>query len=149
MIVGSLAGSLCAAGGFCAGSDEIVDHQRLSSNAHTFSAALPAISAVTASETLAILQSNPELLISMRDLTKTMWTQLDPRSDWMYCTSSPENPVMLMVIKPEVVSQKRLSVEDQQLLLQDIVDEVWHLCSIHSLLFPIPSICPLILEVHC
>lgn len=124
MIVGSLAGSLCAAGGFCAGSNEIIDHQRLSSNAYTFSAALPAISAVTASETLAILQSNPDLVTSLRELTKAMWSQLDPRSDWMYCTSSPENPTLLMVIKPEVVSQKRLSAEDQQLLLQDIVDEV-------------------------
>ena len=42
----------------------------------------------------------------------------------MYCTSSPENPVMLMAIKPEVISQKKLSIDDQQGLLQDIVDEV-------------------------
>ncbi|KAL9107124.1 MAG: hypothetical protein Q9227_007904 [Pyrenula ochraceoflavens] len=122
-IVGSLAGPLCAAGGFCAGSDEIVDHQRLSSNAYTFSAALPAISAVTASETLMMLQMNTDLIFQLRDVTKCMWQQLDPRSDWMFCTSSPENPVMIMVIKPEVISQKRLSVDDQQVLLQEIVDE--------------------------
>ncbi|KAL9625121.1 MAG: hypothetical protein Q9160_000850 [Pyrenula sp. 1 TL-2023] len=140
MIVGSLAGSLCAAGGFCAGSEEIIDHQRLSSSAHTFSAALPAISAVTASETLTILQTTPELISGLRDLVKAMWAQLDPRSDWMYCASVVENPVMLMVIKPEVVSQKKLSVDDQQVLLQDIVDEV---CLLEPLLsLPSPTLAP-------
>lgn len=124
MIVGSMAGALCAAGGFCAGSDEIVEHQRLSAAAYTFSAALPAMSATTASETLLILQTQPELLTGLRENVRTMWTQLDPRSDWMRCTSAVENPVMLMVLKPEVVTSRRLSNDDQQHLLQDIVDEV-------------------------
>ena len=53
-----------------------------------------------------------------------MWQQIDPRSDWVYCTSVPENPIMLLVLKPEVISSKRLTVEDQQQLLQDAVDEV-------------------------
>lgn len=53
-----------------------------------------------------------------------MRAQLDPRSDWVYCTSAPENPVLILVIKPEVVASKRLSYEDQQYLLQDVVDEV-------------------------
>ncbi|KAK2768689.1 serine palmitoyltransferase component [Arachnomyces sp. PD_36] len=123
MIVGSLAGPLIAGGGFCAGSEEIVHHQRISAAAYTFSAALPAMLATTASETLAILQTSPELVAQLRDNIKAMRLQLDPRSDWVYCTSAPENPIMLLVLKPEVVSAKRLSVEDQQALLQDVVDE--------------------------
>jgi serine palmitoyltransferase len=124
MIVGSMAGPLCAAGGFCAGSDEIVEHQRLSAAAYTFSAALPAMSATTASETLVILQTTPELMVQLRENIKAMWAQLDPRSDWVKCTSAPENPIMLLVLKPDIVNSRRLTVDDQQALMQDIVDEV-------------------------
>ena len=114
-----------AAGGFCAGSDEIVEHQRLSAAAYTFSAALPAMSATTASETLMILQTTPDLMVQLRENIKVMWSQLDPRSDWVRCTSAPENPIMLLVLKPDVVASRRLSIDDQQQLMQDIVDEVF------------------------
>lgn len=124
MLIGAMSGPLAAAGGFCAGSDVVVEHQRLSAAAYTFSAALPAISAVTASETLMMLQTQPEHLSQLRENLKTMWLQLHPRSDWMYCTSAPENPIMLLVLKPEVVSSRKMTLDDQKLLLQDIVDEV-------------------------
>ena len=124
MIIGSLAGPLCAGGGFCAGSDEIVEHQRISAAAYTFSAALPAMLATTASEVISILQTNPELLTNLRESIKAMWAQLDPRSDWARCTSSPENPIMLLALKPELILSRKLSTADQEQLLQDIVDEV-------------------------
>jgi serine palmitoyltransferase len=124
MIIGSMSGPLAAAGGFCAGSDDIVEHQRITAAAYTYSAALPAMAAVTASETLMMLQTQPDLILNLRENIKTMWTQLDPRSDWVYCTSASENPVMLLVLKPEVISSKRLGVEEQLHLLQDVVDEV-------------------------
>lgn len=156
MIVGSLAGPLCAGGGFCAGSAEIVEHQRISAAAYTFSAALPAMLAVTASEVLAMLGSTPgavagqhpaataaaagaiagdagagpmtaggqEILTVLRENIRTMWAQLDPRSDWIRCTSCPENPVMILVLKDEVVRTR--GWEDlgvQETILQDVVDE--------------------------
>ncbi|KAI0023916.1 pyridoxal phosphate-dependent transferase [Xylariomycetidae sp. FL0641] len=123
LIVGSLAGPLCAAGGFCAGSKDVVQHQRINSAAYTYSAALPAMSAVTASETLNVLQCNPDILIQCRENIKAMRAQLDPRSDWVKCTSDIENPIMLLVFKPEVVQSRRLSIEDQERLLMDCVDE--------------------------
>ncbi|KAF7588305.1 serine palmitoyltransferase component [Aspergillus hancockii] len=123
MIVGSLAGPLVAGGGFCAGSEEIVHHQRISAAAYTFSAALPALLSTTASATINLLQNSPETISLLREYTKAMWAQLDPRSDWVYCTSAPENPIMILAIKPEVIAAKRLSIEDQQFLLQDVVDE--------------------------
>ncbi|MCJ1249442.1 serine palmitoyltransferase component [Trapelia coarctata] len=123
MIVGSLAGPLCAGGGFCVGSDEIVEHQRISAAAYTFSAALPAMLATTASETILMLQTTPDILVQSRENIKSMWTQLDPRSDWVVCTSAPENPMMLLVLKPEVVASKKLSIEDQEHIMQDVVDE--------------------------
>ena len=124
MIVGSLAGPLCAGGGFCAGSEEIVEHQRISAAAYTFSAALPAMLATTASEVLSMLETNPEMLTSVRDNIKTMWAQLDPRSDWIHCTSSGENPIMILALKLEVVLGRKLSMADQEQLLQEVVDEV-------------------------
>ena len=124
MIIGSLAGPLCAGGGFCAGSEEIVEHQRISAAAYTFSAALPAMLATTASEVLFMLETNPDMLTQVRDNIKTMWAQLDPRSDWVHCTSSIENPIMLLALKPEVIANKKMSTADQEQLLQDVVDEV-------------------------
>lgn len=124
MLVGSLAGPLCAGGGFCAGSSEIVEHQRLSASAYTFSAALPAMLATTASEVLAMLETNGEMLTLVRENIKTMWAQLDPRSEWVHCTSAMENPIMILVLKAEVVASRKLSISDQEQLLQEMVDEV-------------------------
>jgi len=124
MIVGSLAGPLCAGGGFCAGTTDVVAHQRITAAAYTYSAALPAMLATTASETLNMLQTNPEILVQCRENIKTMRQQLDPRSDWVHCTSSPENPIMLLVLKPDVINSRRLSVEEQEKVLQECVDEV-------------------------
>ena len=124
MIIGSLAGPLCAGGGFCAGSEEICEHQRISAASYTFSAALPAMLATTASEVLLMLQNNPDILATARENIKSMWAQLDPRSDWVHCTSSIENPIMLLALKPDVIANKKLSTSDQEQLLQDVVDEV-------------------------
>ena len=124
MIVGSLAGPLCAGGGFCAGSDAIVEHQRISASAYTFSAALPAMLATTASEVLSMLETSPEMLATVRENTKTMWAQLDPRSDWIRCTSSADNPVMILVLKADLIASKRLGTADQEQFFQEVVDEV-------------------------
>ncbi|KAI0150636.1 aminotransferase class I and II [Xylariaceae sp. FL1272] len=123
MIIGSLAGPLCAAGGFCAGSTDVVRHQRINALAYTYSAALPAMSAVTASETLNVLQCNPDILIQCRENIRAMRAQLDPRSDWVTCTSDPENPVMILVFKPDVIAARALSIEDQERLFLDCVEE--------------------------
>lgn len=76
-----------------------------------------------------MLQTMPDILVQSRENVKSMWTQLDPRSDWVICTSAPENPMMLLRLKPEVVAGKKLSITDQEHVMQDIVDEVG---------FPIP-----------
>lgn len=124
MIIGSLAGPLCAGGGFCAGSTEIVEHQRISAAAYTFSAAMPALLATTASEVLSMLQTNPDMLVALKENIKSLWMQLDPRSEWVRCTSSIDNPIMILVLKPEVVASRKLQIPEQEHLLQDVVDEV-------------------------
>ncbi|KAK8117804.1 aminotransferase class I and II [Apiospora kogelbergensis] len=99
MITGSLAGPLCAGGGFCCANKDVVEHQRINAASYTFSAALPAMLAVTASETLNMLH------------------------DWVICTSIPENPIMVIVLKPEVVQARGLTPDDQERILQDCVEE--------------------------
>lgn len=123
MIVGGLAGALASGGGFCAGTEEIVEHQRLSAAAYTFSAALPAMLATTASETVAILQEQPSLITNLRENIRALRAQLDPRSEWIRCSSHPDNPIMLLSLKPNHISDRNLSLIDQELLLQDCVDE--------------------------
>ena len=124
MIIGSLAGPLSAGGGFCAGSHEIVEHQRISAAAYTFSAALPAMLATTASEVINMLQTMPDMLTPLRENIKSMWAQLDPRSEWVRCTSSVDNPIMILVLKPEVASSRKWTISEQEQLLQEVVDEV-------------------------
>ncbi|KND90774.1 Serine palmitoyltransferase 1, partial [Tolypocladium ophioglossoides CBS 100239] len=123
MIVGSLSGPLCAGGGFCAGAKDVVEHQRITSSAYTYSAALPAMLAMTASETVHLLQSNPDILTQCRENIRAMKAQLDPRSDWIMCTSAPENPIMLLVLKPDVIKARKLSVDDQERILMECADE--------------------------
>ncbi|OAV97725.1 hypothetical protein PTTG_01107 [Puccinia triticina 1-1 BBBD Race 1] len=55
ILAGSLATSFNSGGGFCAGSNEVVSHQRINSAALVFSAALPPLLATAASESIKIL----------------------------------------------------------------------------------------------
>lgn len=123
LLVGGLAGALASGGGFCAGTDEVVEHQRLSAAAYTYSAALPAMLATTASETVALLQTQPTLIATLRDNIRTLRVQLDPRSDWVVCTSSLENPVQLLVLKPQHVADRHFTLREQEYIMQDCVDE--------------------------
>jgi len=124
MIIGSLSGPLCAGGGFCAGSKEVVEHQRITSSAYTYSAALPAILAVTASSTIGMVKEGPELVRQLRENVKAMREQLDPRSNWVRCNSVSENPILLLVIKDEHVKAKGLTFGDQEVIMQEVVDDV-------------------------
>ncbi|KXL42947.1 hypothetical protein M433DRAFT_149932 [Acidomyces richmondensis BFW] len=123
MIIGGLAGALASGGGFCAGPHDVVEHQRLSALAYTFSAALPAFLATTASETVAMLQEQPGIIQALRENIRAMRAQLDPRSEWVRCTSAPENPVLILVLKDQHIAERHLTVADQENLLNDVVEE--------------------------
>jgi serine palmitoyltransferase len=125
IIVGSLAGCVSSAGGFCTGASLMVEHQRLNSPALTFSASLPTFMATTASEVTTRLQTvqGAELLKNLQDRTEALRQQLI-QSDWMRCTSAPQNPVIMLVLKEEHVRVRVLSRSQQEALLQECVDEV-------------------------
>ena len=62
-----MANGLCAAGGFCAGSRVVVDHQRINGTSFVFSAAMPALLAVSASEAMGILTDQPSVFEALRE----------------------------------------------------------------------------------
>jgi hypothetical protein len=114
-----------SAGGFCTGASLMVEHQRLNRPAVTFSASLPTFLTTTASEVITRLQSaqGAELLKNLQDRTAALRHQLT-QSDWVRCTSAPQNPVIMLVLKEEHVRERRLSRSQQETLLQECVDEV-------------------------
>jgi serine palmitoyltransferase len=134
MLIGSLAGPICSGGGFCAGAAEVVEHQRIMASAYTYSAALPAMLATTAVETIQILKESPEVGQKLQENIDSMWAQFDPKNfpkqQWVVCTSAKQNPIMLFTIKEDLIARYELSVKDQESIIQEVVEEVRkHLCT--------------------
>ena len=188
MIIGSLAGPLCAGGGFCAGSQEIIEHQRYSAAAYTFSAALPGMLATMATEVVGVLSSGgggegeigdgvisfdegrgernrsedgdmvlvkelrrriavmrrglsgvvemavagiPDGLEDWNEIEEEKWKNEEKMDDHnsgdeplMCCTSAPENPVLIIALQDGLVRTRGWTVDREEFVLQDIVDEV-------------------------
>jgi len=76
VLSGSLAHSLGSIGGFCVGSQEVVDHQRLSASGYVFSASSPPFVAAVALTSLDTMQKRPELLATLHENVKTLVTHL-------------------------------------------------------------------------
>lgn len=125
ILVGSLAGCVSTGGGFCTGRKGMVEHQRLSSSAVTFSASLSTFLATSASAVIARLQSSDGAkdLRTLRERVDAILQQLQ-KSDWVKCTSAPSNPVIHLTLKDQHVQNRRLTHAEQELLLQECVDEV-------------------------
>ncbi|KAI8333740.1 pyridoxal phosphate-dependent transferase [Chlamydoabsidia padenii] len=126
MIVGSMA-ALCSSGGFCAGSVEIVDHQRLSGSAYCFSASLPAMLTIAASEAINMLTQQPHLLRDLRERVQAFRHTLAHKSvDGLVDidASNPEVPFFHIRIKPFVLTNRGVTKrEDEERWLQEVVDE--------------------------
>lgn len=121
MIVGTLAGAMCTGGGFCAASEEVVEHQRISGAAYVFSAALPAIVSTTVSEIINIMQGNPEMLVTLREHIKAFRSQIE-RSEYLLCSSAIDNPIVHLHIRQDLIKGK--TIDEELSILQEIVDEV-------------------------
>ncbi len=93
MIAASMANALASAGGFCCGSSEIVEHQRLSGQAYTFSASLPAMLTVAASEALLTIERRAsELLGKLRD-NRLLWRHGLAKIPDTKVTGDEESPI--------------------------------------------------------
>ncbi|KAN0139453.1 Pyridoxal phosphate-dependent transferase [Lactarius tabidus] len=109
MIVGSVANGLNSSGGFCAGSHIVVDHQRINGTSFVFSAAVPALLAVSASEGIIILRNTPSILSTLQENVRAIRAVLD----------RPPNPTT-----PAPREAPSFDIAAEERALQDIVDEV-------------------------
>jgi len=77
--------------------------------------------AVTTSETLKLLEGNPQVLTALRENTRAFRTQMD-RCEYVECTSAMDNPVCIFILKRDGLEGRVFDNEEK--ILMDIVDEV-------------------------
>ncbi|KAI1316142.1 serine palmitoyltransferase component [Mortierella claussenii] len=127
MIVGSMANTLSAAGGFCAGSKEVVEHQRLSGQAFVFSASIPAMLAVCATEAIKILGTpqGAKLLKDLHDHSATFRNIILGAPQWIELSSAAGSPILHLRFPQAALTTAGVHTrDDEKLLLQEVVDEV-------------------------
>ncbi|KAG6837531.1 hypothetical protein H0H93_007712 [Arthromyces matolae] len=98
MIIGSVAIGLCSSGGFCAGSQTVVDHQRINGTSFVFSASMPALLSVSASEGINLLRSTPSILTTLQENVRAAHAVLD-RVDCITVPSHPASPIIHINIR--------------------------------------------------
>jgi len=99
MLVGSVANSLCSSGGFCAGSEIVVKHQRINAPGFVFSASMPAVMSVSASESIKHLINTPSLLTTLQENVRAVRAILD-RLDCITIPSHHASPVIHINVRP-------------------------------------------------
>ncbi|KAI9439806.1 serine palmitoyltransferase [Lactarius indigo] len=142
MIIGSVANSLNSSGGFCAGSRIIVDHQRSNGTSFVFSAAIPALQAVSASEGINILRNTPSILSTLQENVRAIRAVLD-RVEAITIPSHAASPIIHIHLRSAATLSASTSasakppnpatpaprdgpsfdIAGEERLLQDIVDE--------------------------
>ncbi|KIM41257.1 hypothetical protein M413DRAFT_445294 [Hebeloma cylindrosporum] len=98
MLLGSCATGLASAGGFCAGSRTVVDHQRINGPSFVFSASMPALLAVSASEGINILRNTPSILETLQENVRAARAILD-RVEVITIPSHPASPIVHIYVK--------------------------------------------------
>ncbi|KAF8314084.1 serine palmitoyltransferase [Clavulina sp. PMI_390] len=149
MIVGAMSHSLNATGGFCAGSRVAVEHQRINGTAFVFSASMPIMLAMAASEGIAKLTTTPSILTDLHANIFAIRSVLD-KLDCITIPSHPASAIIHIYIRnsstpsghlhPEAAAKKRPSnplqlitreappptpeeIAVEERLLQEVVDE--------------------------
>ncbi|KAF5382843.1 hypothetical protein D9757_007320 [Collybiopsis confluens] len=115
MLVGSCSIGLSAAGGFCAGTHTVVEHQRINGPAYVFSASMPPLLAVSASEAINVLLDNPSLLSKLQENIRAAHSLLHPSSAVVSKPSNPASPLPRDAPVFDIAKEERL--------LQEVVEE--------------------------
>ncbi|PFH50829.1 hypothetical protein AMATHDRAFT_60294 [Amanita thiersii Skay4041] len=98
MLIGSVAIGLCTSGGFCAGSEVVVNHQRINGLSFIFSASMPALLSVSASEAINMFRSTPSIFSQLQDNIRAARAILD-RVDGISIPSHPASPIIHIHLK--------------------------------------------------
>jgi serine palmitoyltransferase len=110
MLVGSMANTLGSAGGFCAGTEEVVFHQRINGTSFVFSAALPAMMAVASSTAIQHFISQPSVLTTLQENIKTLRSILD-QVESIYIPSDATSPLIHIQIRSKLEKHENTSLE--------------------------------------
>jgi serine palmitoyltransferase len=98
MLFGSVANGLNSSGGFCAGSQIVIDHQRINGTSFVFSAAVPAFPAVSASEGINILRNTPSILSTLQENIRVICAVLE-RVDCITMPSHAVSPIIHIYVR--------------------------------------------------
>ncbi|KAK9462946.1 pyridoxal phosphate-dependent transferase [Lipomyces oligophaga] len=120
MITGSFANTMCAGGGFCAGSEFAIAHQRITANSYVFSASMPAYLARISIEAIHLMENGQDMFQSLQQ-NVIAFRAIVGKSKYIYSPSDPDSALIHLRLKSEVLETRR--IEDEDHLLQDIVDE--------------------------
>ncbi|XP_071742241.1 long chain base biosynthesis protein 1 [Rutidosis leptorrhynchoides] len=118
IITAAMGHALASEGGFCTGSNQVVDHQRLSSSGYVFSASQPPYLASAAITAIDLIEDNPQLLTRLRNNIKTLFTGLSGIQG-LQITSDVLSPLVFLVLKKSTGSLK-----SDLWLLEDFADRV-------------------------
>lgn len=143
ILVGSVANGLCSAGGFCAGSTIVTEHQRINGTSFVFSAAMPALLAVAGSEGISYLRSTPSALTTLQENVAVVRSVLE-KTEGISLVGHPTSPIVHFYLKTPTFTNgaangtassssatvmpppagPSFDCEAEEKTLQDIVDDV-------------------------
>lgn len=101
----SLENSLGSIGGVTVGTEEVVDHQRLSGAGYCFSASAPPFTACAAVASLRLLESHPELVERLQSNSRYMYECLDKHKalitnkSKLVVTSDSRSPIIVLQLE--------------------------------------------------
>ncbi|GAA5893609.1 serine C-palmitoyltransferase LCB1 [Sporobolomyces salmoneus] len=110
IITGTMQNAFSSSGGFCAGSVEVVAHQRINSPTYVFSAALPPLLAVSASEAISLLSTpltstDPAHPLSTLPTNIRALRQILDQVSTIEIPSAEMSPLIHFHIKPSVLEK--------------------------------------------
>ena len=141
MLLGSCAIGLNSCGGFCAGSQIVVEHQRINGSSFVFSASMPGLLAVSASEGINIIRNTPSIFENLQANVFTARMILD-KLDCITIPSHPASPIIHINVRHATTSNgsakhshdyaspknaiQMAEFDAEERLLQEVVEEcIW------------------------
>lgn len=141
MLVGSVANGLCSAGGFCAGSTIVTEHQRINGTSFVFSASMPPLLAVAGSEGISFLRNTPSALTSLQENVRAVRAVLE-KTEGIAVVGHRASPIVHFHLKIPCIANgsangtatnpttvmppptgPSFDYEAEEKILQDIVDD--------------------------
>jgi len=124
MIIATLGNSFGSVGGFCVGSKQVADHQRLNSSGYVFSASSPPYLSASAIRAFNLLEENPQLMAKLSIKTRNFRENIRDIAGLKVC-GEEVSPVIHLRLRNPTGSQEG---DDNQ--LQAIVDKAMEVGSV-------------------